>query len=198
MVKCIVAAFGSNSNLRHSSQYVLIQSYFARQKVNQMLSRTILLEMFKYNYDTNIRLLKLAKNITPVQWGEPQPAGQRSMHQTFFHLLVVEEEWVVLCEHGNPRWDYRLIENYSDVESLTRFADEAYGIMWRYIESVDEKTLASTVTGLMPDGKVHTEAIWFLLIHLLYHSAQHRSEIASMLTRYGFSPREIDFIGRNW
>lgn len=163
-----------------------------------MLAKTIFLEMFKYNYDTTIRLLNLAQKVTPEQWDEMQPARQRSMHQTFFHLLVVEEEWVVLCEHGTPRWDYRLIEDYPDVASLCAFADEAYAMIQRYIESTDEQILSSTVTGLMPDNRIHTEAIWFLLTHLLYHSAQHRSEIASMLTRYGFSPGEIDFIGRNW
>jgi uncharacterized damage-inducible protein DinB len=36
--------------------------------------------------------------------------------------------------------------------------------------------------------------VWQILVHILYHSAQHRSEMAEMLTRYGQSPGDLDFV----
>ncbi|HEX2618873.1 MAG TPA: DinB family protein [Phototrophicaceae bacterium] len=161
-----------------------------------MLSTTMLLTMFEYNYQTNNRLLDLAAKATPEEWDAPQEAGQRSLHATLFHLLTVEEEWIEFCEHGKPNFDYRNLADYPDVASLRAFSDQTYQVIHRYLEGMTETLLTSTVHGKMPaDVGERTATIWHLLIHTLYHSAQHRSEVASMLTRYHLSPGEIDFFG---
>ena len=54
-----------------------------------------------------------------------------------------------------------------------------------------------TVTGRPPGDIERTYTVWYLLLHVLFHSAQHRSEAAEMLTRFGYSPGFIDFINHD-
>jgi uncharacterized damage-inducible protein DinB len=161
-----------------------------------MLGKAILLLMFRYDYETNNRLLDHAAKITAAQWDAPQEVGQRSLHATFFHILAVQEEWLHLCQHGVSIWNTRPRDAYPDVASLRVFSDQLYQTYLPYLESLTETALTALVKdALMPDGDTQSVTLWKLLIHAFYHSAQHRSEIASMLTRYGHSPGDIDFYG---
>jgi uncharacterized damage-inducible protein DinB len=169
-------------------------------KDTHVLSKTMFLTTFEFNHVTNNRLLDIATVLTPEQWSTPLDAGQRSLHETFFHFLTVEEEWIYLCQNKQSRFRYRPIEDYPDVASLRAFSDQDYRVTCDYLAALDDDLLTSTVAGVMPPPEFETRTfpIWQILTHILYHSAQHRSEVALMLTRCGHSPGFIDFIGHVW
>ncbi len=160
-----------------------------------MLSTTMLVTMFQYDHDTNNRLIDLAAKVTPKQWDAPQEAGQRSLHQTLFHLLAVEEEYLSLCQNRQPIWASRRFANYPDPAALRVLSDHSYTTYLPYLERLTDEQLTSRITAMMPSERVESVMIWHMLVHMLYHSAQHRSECAFMLTRYGHSPGFIDFYG---
>lgn len=160
-----------------------------------MLANTMLRTMHQYNYDINARLLDLAELVTPEQWDAPQQAGQRSLHETLHHIVAVEEEYLVLCTTGEPIWDSRPIADYPDVASLRALNERNYATWRPWIEALTDAELARRDTYLMSHGVDMEAPIWALLLHMLYHSAQHRSESAFMLTCYGHSPSFIDFFG---
>lgn len=83
-----------------------------------MLTQHMFLKLYTYNHMTNLRLLDLAARVTPDQWSQTWQFGQRSLHETLFHLLTVEEEWFQFCQRGTPNWNYRRIGDYPDAESL--------------------------------------------------------------------------------
>ena len=163
-----------------------------------MLSQMMMLKMFGFNHQTNNRLLDLATMLTPEQWDAPQDIGRRSsLRETMFHTLIVEEEWVYFCEHSVTRFDFRKIEDYPDVASLRRFSDDTYQWIQGYLENLDEEKLTATITGAAPGDVERNFSVWYILLHAVFHSAQHRSEAAEMLTRFGYSPGFIDFINHD-
>lgn len=160
-----------------------------------MLAPTILLTMFQFDYTKNNQLLALAAHVTPQQWSEPQPAGQRSLHETLFHILSVCEEYLSYCHTGQADWAMRAIEDYPDAASLQQFSDQLYAAYLPYLEQLTDQQLTTHMTAVMSHGVTQSVRVWQLLLHMLYHSAQHRSEAASILTRYDHSPGFIDFFG---
>lgn len=160
-----------------------------------MLSADILLTMFSYDHDINARLLGLSAQVTPEQWDAPQDAGQRSLHENWFHLLAVMEEWAHLCQTQKAIWETRRFEDFPDAASLAALNDHIYTTYKPYFEQLTDAQLTSAVTEMMPSGHVETVKVWHLLLHALYHSAQHRSECAFRLTQFGHSPGFIDFYG---
>lgn len=163
-----------------------------------MLGKTMLLKMFDYSHATNNRLLDRAVSVTPEQWDLRQDYGQRSLHETFFHILAVEEEWQIYCQHQRAAWDERHIQDYPNVDSLRKFSDQSYAVIRAFLETLDEEKLTSKIFGLLPDGTERAVTLWDILTHSLFHSAQHRSEAAFLLTKYGLSPGEIDYYGFKW
>ncbi|MEO8393615.1 MAG: DinB family protein, partial [Chloroflexota bacterium] len=84
-----------------------------------MLAPTMLLTMFQYNHDINTHLINKAAEVTPEQWDAGQEADQRSLHETLFHILAVEEEWLFFCQTTQPPvWGWRPFSDYPDVPSL--------------------------------------------------------------------------------
>jgi uncharacterized damage-inducible protein DinB len=155
----------------------------------------MLLTMAQYNWETNIRLLNLAKCITAAQWDAPQEAGQRSLHETLFHIVAVEEEWLHVCATGNSIWGSRSLADFPSVETLQELNTRNREQYRPWFATLREEQLAMRRVYAMPQGTDQEAPLWALLLHMLYHSAQHRSEVAFMLTRYGYSPGFIDFFG---
>jgi uncharacterized damage-inducible protein DinB len=63
-----------------------------------------------------------------------------------------------------------------------------------FVESITEKMLDSTIHYRTTGGKQRQNILWYLMVHLVNHGTQHRSEAAAMLTDFGYSPGDIDFI----
>ena len=57
----------------------------------------------------------------------------------------------------------------------------------------NEPALNGTVRYVIP-GALRERVVWQVLVDLIFHAAQHRSEAAALLTAYGHPPGDSDFI----
>jgi uncharacterized damage-inducible protein DinB len=64
--------------------------------------------------------------------------------------------------------------------------------MRAYLDTLTEETLNSTIRYVIP-GVVRERVVWHILIDVIIHATQHRSEAAMLLTGYGQSPGDFDF-----
>jgi uncharacterized damage-inducible protein DinB len=164
-----------------------------------MYAKSLLLTMFEFNHSINTRLLGIAAELPPEQWDASQTVGRAtSLHETLFHIVTVEEEWRLLCETGGTHyWDFRSEADYPDAPSLIALADQEYEAVRAYLTRIPDEGVTTPITGVMPHQVIKTAPVWHFLTHSLFHSAQHRSEVAVMLTAFGHSPSFIDFLGFN-
>jgi uncharacterized damage-inducible protein DinB len=64
--------------------------------------------------------------------------------------------------------------------------------IWAYLETLTEETLNGTIRYVIP-GVVRERVVWHILLDLILHAGQHRSEAATLLTSYGQSPGDFGF-----
>ena len=63
-----------------------------------------------------------------------------------------------------------------------------------FVENVGEEALNNIVHYQRTGGEARKNILWHLMVHLVNHGTQHRSEAAAILTSFGHSPGDIDFI----
>jgi uncharacterized damage-inducible protein DinB len=61
-----------------------------------------------------------------------------------------------------------------------------------YLDTLTEEMLNSTIRYVIP-GAIRERVVWHILVDLIIHATQHRSEAAALLTSYGQSPGDFDF-----
>jgi uncharacterized damage-inducible protein DinB len=64
--------------------------------------------------------------------------------------------------------------------------------MRAYLDTLTEERLNGTIRYVIP-GARRERAVWHILLDVIIHATQHRSEAAVLLTDYGQSPGDFDF-----
>lgn len=160
-----------------------------------MLSTQLLLQLTAYNLQANLRILEKATLLSEAQFRLQQAPSERSLLDLLLHMLRTEWTWRNLAQHGQlPGLPPQHKNDFRDPAALQAgFAAE--NRLWSaYLEELDEQTLAESLTLRDPKGNEHTYTRWQMLLHCLLHSHQHRSEAALLLTSFGHSPGDLDFI----
>ncbi len=148
--------------------------------------------LFKYNDWANDRILAMADNVSTEQLIAPNDLGWGSLRGALVHLMDAEYAWRILLKDGvfivelNP-------EDFADVATIrARWADERTAF-WDYLNSLSNDDLAGTVS-YEADGKTRQRVLWHCLAHVVNHGTQHRAECAALLTGFGHSPGDLDFL----
>ena len=66
--------------------------------------------------------------------------------------------------------------------------------MRAFLAELTDSDLNRIIRYRSTEGKVRENRLGEILHHVVLHGMQHRSEMASMLTNFGHSPGNIDFI----
>jgi len=158
-----------------------------------MLGKEILMTMFDYNAAMNTRLLDCAANVSDEQLDAPTDFSHGTLRKTLAHYLAVEWVWHHVFAHGTAPTTPPAISPTSTIAEFQAFAVEEARQIRASVDRLTDDDLAATVT--VERRGVQSQMVrWHMLMQILYHGAQHRSEVAAMLTNYGQSPGDIDFI----
>jgi uncharacterized damage-inducible protein DinB len=160
-----------------------------------MLGKDILEKLYDYNVTANARILDRAARVSQAQLVASSEIGDRSLLILLFHMLRTEWVWRSLSQdHQISASSVPRIEDFPSVESIKErwLAEEQ--LMRALLSSLSDQELSATVQVKDRNGKESSMVLWHMLMHLILHSMQHRSEAAVLLTGYGQSPGDLDFI----
>ena len=150
--------------------------------------------LYRYNAWANARILHAARNLTNEQFAASAPFPHGGLRGTLVHTMFAEWIWRIRWEGVSPTERFKE-DDFPDLAALiTRWTEEEAKLM-AFVENVTDERLNSPLEYKTTKGVLMKEgALWPVMVHVVNHGAQHRSESAALLTDLGHSPGDIDLI----
>ena len=159
-----------------------------------MLAKEILLTLIDYDDWATVRIMELAAELPPEQLHAPAEASHGSLHALLFHIVRTTNLWRCLLQTGQPPAESLQIAKFPDVSALKELWLWESERLREAVARLSPAELAQEVSVLDRRGDEQHLIAWHMLAQALLHAMQHRSEAAALLTKYGHSPGDIDFI----
>jgi uncharacterized damage-inducible protein DinB len=157
------------------------------------MNKEDILTLYKYNAWANARILAKTAQVTAEQFLASAPFSHGGLCNTLVHILFAEWIWRRRWEGVSPT-EWLLPEDFPNFEVLRlRWLEEERNLMG-VVENVSDEELEQRLQYKTTSGKPQENILWQLMVHLVNHGTQHRSEAAAMLTGFGHSPGDIDLI----
>lgn len=157
--------------------------------------------LYGYNAWADARLLAACTQVSQEQYAAPSSYGRGGLRATMVHILdnIWQQRITVQGYYQEPLTDeaaYDATELHEDAFPTLTLLQERWLIeqleMWAYLDTLTEEMLNSTIRYVIP-GAIRERVVWHILVDLIIHATQHRSEAAALLTSYGQSPGDFDF-----
>ena len=149
--------------------------------------------LFDYNYWVNQRILDTAAGLSPEQFTAAAGVSHGSLRGTLVHALSAEWAWRRRCQGSSPP-GLLSEDEFPDLESLARCSREEEGAMRSYLAGLTDEGLTSIIRYSRTEGTWTETPLWQILLHVINHGTQSRSEAAVILTQYGHSPGDLDYM----
>jgi len=149
--------------------------------------------LYKYNQWANAKILNAASEATLEQFLAPASFPHGGLRGTLVHTLFAEWIWRHRWEGTSPVVRLKP-DDFPTFESLRlRWTDEEKLLM-SFVDHLTDERLNSHFFYTATDGTPFERVLWQTMLHLVNHGTQHRSEAAALLTDFGHSPGDIDFV----
>jgi uncharacterized damage-inducible protein DinB len=150
--------------------------------------------LYDYNYWANERVLAAAANVSAEQFVAPAGVSHDSLRGALVHVLAAEVVWRKRCQVGISPSTLPAENEYPSLDALIQRWREEETAMRAYLASLSDEALYQTVRYTTTKGVPYQNILWNLLVHVVNHGTQFRAEAAVVLTRYGYSPGDLDML----
>lgn len=160
-----------------------------------MSVKVIIREQFQYNHWANEKIFSQAAQVSAADFNTPSVVEGRSLQQVLAHLVRTEKIWRLLAQDGDL--DPRVLpteEQLQSVGAIREFDRQEHSRLSRYIEELQDEDFMEMIQIRRWDGVQIMMKRSDTLLHLAMHCMQHRTEAAVLLTQYGYSPGDLDFL----
>jgi len=158
--------------------------------------------LYDYNDWADARILSACAKVSPEQYAAPASYGRGGLRAIMVHILdnLWQQRITLQGYYREPLADeaaYDATELHEDAFPTLAVLRERWMIeqqeMRAYLDTLTEETLNGTIRYVIP-GVVRERIVWHILMEVIIHATQHRSEAAMLLTDYGQSPGDFDFL----
>lgn len=142
--------------------------------------------LFAYDRWATQRVLEALDGLDASTWSRPNMVADRGLGTILVHHLGASQRWRVgLQSQGSEEGPSPEREPLPSIDELrSRWADE-WSAVDAWLPQLTDGFVAYVFDGV---------PVWQMLVHVVNHGTQHRSEAAALLTAEGRSPGELDMI----
>lgn len=146
--------------------------------------------LIAYNFWANTGILRACERISTDEFTRsvvPDP-GWGSLRGVLVHALDAEVGWRCVLQ-GQDATEILAAVDFADVLALKSRWEIEQAAWLDYLAGLSVESLNAGY-GNDPERGLK---VWQVIVHVINHGTQHRSEAAAILTGYGQSPGELDF-----
>lgn len=162
-----------------------------------MIAKSVLQEMFEYNYWARDLQLAACAKLTSEQFLRPLGSSFSSVRDTLVHLVGTEWVYLERCRGRSPTIeDVKAFapKRFSGVRAISEEWQSVERNLREYIAHLSEAKLEQPLTYVNLSGERWTYPQWRILFHLINHQTYHRGQVTTMLRQLGMQPPQIDFL----
>jgi uncharacterized damage-inducible protein DinB len=157
------------------------------------MNKQDILTLYRYNQWANAKILNAAANVTQEQFLAPASFPHGGLRSTLVHAMFAEWIWRQRWQGTSPTSRFKP-EDFPTFSSLrVRWLEEEKQLM-DFVSALTDDRLNNTFRYKNTAGESFSRVLWQAMAHVVNHGTQHRTEAAAMLTDFGHSPGDIDFI----
>ena len=148
----------------------------------------LLVEFFRHNLWSNLRLLDLCADLSDEQLRAEAPGTYGTVQDTLVHLLAAEQRYVTLltsAELESPLHESGGFPGVAALRDAARWSGEAL------IEAAGRARPSRILRGVRR-GEPYTLPVAVPLIQAINHATEHRTQVIGTLSPRGIAPPEID------
>lgn len=153
-----------------------------------------LVTLYDYNYWANELILEAAGSLSPEQFTAPAQLSFGSVRGTLVHALGTERLWRQRCQEAVSPTTMLSESDIPDMAALRRQWSAEEGAMRAYLGRLADPDQDRIVQYTNMRGIPFETPLWQILVHVVNHSTQFRSEAGVALTSLGHSPGDTDLI----
>ncbi len=149
--------------------------------------------LYRYSEWANQRILDTAAKATAEQFLAEVGVSYSSLRDTLVHIMSSQWLWLMRWTGSSPRSRLEASE-YPDLAAVRARWGEIEADTQQFLSELSAARLGGIVNYQTFEGDPRAYPLWQLMLQQVNHATQHRSEAAVMLTQFGHSPGDLDFI----
>ena len=158
------------------------------------MNKQELLTLFDYNYWATDLILQAATKVSTAEFVAPRSFSHGGLRGTLVHAMSAEWIWRTrFQEQVYPTAQLRE-EDFPTLTDVRARWQQEEAAMRTYVAGLSDEQINSPIFYKSTNGAPYEDLLWQLLLHVINHGTQHRSEAAALLTDLGHSPGNIDLV----
>ncbi len=146
---------------------------------------------YDYHYWANARIMNAAADLSEAQFNARVLPNHNSLRGTLVHALSAEWIWLSRWHGTSPSAGLRA-DDFPTLDSIRgRWHQEEQAVR-AFLAAQSDESLQRSLSYTNTRGTPFARPLWKLMLHVVNHGTQHRSEAAAMLTELGHSPGDMD------
>jgi uncharacterized damage-inducible protein DinB len=163
-----------------------------------MIPRTVLIELYGYNYWARDRQLADCAALTNEQFLRPMGSSFSSLRDTLAHLVAVEWVWQERWSGRSPTREEYLRdwgpERFPTVASVRERWAEVERQVRVFLRQLTEEKASQPLSYTNIKGEKWTYPLWQTLWHVVNHQTYHRGQVTTLLRQLGAKAQPLDFL----